>query len=58
MNKKSGQVVVEYVLLLLVAAGLALLISRTLISRNPDEPGIFTGKWQAMLQVIAQDLIP
>lgn len=58
MKKNSGQVVVEYILLLMVSAGLAILISKTLISRNPDEPGLFTSKWQQILQFIGNDVAP
>lgn len=50
-----GQVVVEYVLLLVVAVTIAALITSNLASRNPDEPGIIVAKWHKILEVIGQD---
>lgn len=55
MNRK-GQIVVEYVLLLVIAVGLAALLVSQLVSRNPDEPGIVVSKWQAILKVIGDDV--
>ena len=57
-NKKlnaRGQVVVEYVLLLIVAVGIAALITSLIASRNPDEPGIIVAKWHEILKTIGSD---
>ena len=53
---ERGQIIVEYVLLLVIAVGAATLIVSQLVSRDPDEPGIIIGKWQQILTVIGQDL--
>lgn len=50
-----GQVVVEYVLLLIVAVGIAALITSLIASRNPDEPGIIVAKWHEILKTIGSD---
>lgn len=55
MNKK-GQIVVEYVLLLVIAVSLAALLISQLVSRNPDSPGLLINKWQSILKVIADDI--
>lgn len=55
MNKK-GQIVVEYVLLLVIAVSLAALLISQLVSRNPDSPGLLITKWQSILKVIADDI--
>ena len=52
---QSGQIIVEYLLLLLVAVAVAALLVNGLVSRNPDSPGIIIKKWQQILQVIGSD---
>ncbi len=54
MNQR-GQIVVEYVLLLIIAVALAYLLISKMVSRNPDNPGFFVTKWQSMLTVIGAD---
>lgn len=55
MNQK-GQIVVEYVLLLLVAVSVSAILVSNLVSRNPDDPGILVAKWHAILNTIGEDL--
>lgn len=55
MNNR-GQIVVEYVLLLVIAVGLAALLTRQLVSRSTDDAGIITAKWNAILTAIGNDL--
>lgn len=55
INKNSGQVVIEYILLLVVVVSLGAIIIRDLVSRNPDEPGILVAKWQSIIKTIADD---
>jgi sensor histidine kinase regulating citrate/malate metabolism len=54
-KRESGQVFIEYILLLLVAFSLAALIIRQVVSLNPDDPGFLVSKWQAILEQIASD---
>ena len=54
MNKK-GQVVVEYVLLLVIAVTISAFLVSQLASRNSDEPGIIVSKWHQILSVIGDD---
>jgi hypothetical protein len=55
IQRESGQVVLEYVLLLVIVASLGAFILRSAVSRNPDEPGFLVDKWQKVLETIAQD---
>jgi hypothetical protein len=52
---QSGQIVVEYVLMLIIGVGLAMLITSTMVSRNPDDPGFLVQKWLLILQTIGED---
>ena len=55
VKNRSGQVVIEYILLLVLVTGLGAVIIKGLVSRNADEPGILVAKWQRILETIAQD---
>lgn len=54
-RRQSGQIVVEYVLLLLVAVGVATLITKLLVSRNPEDPGVVTGAWSRVINAVGKD---
>ncbi|MFS4460774.1 hypothetical protein [Bdellovibrio sp. HCB2-146] len=55
MNQR-GQIVVEYVLLLVIAVGLAALLVSQLVNRDPDNPGVLVSKWHKILMVIGDDV--
>lgn len=52
---QRGQVIIEYILLLLVALGLATMIMKSVVSRNPEEPGFLMKRWHEMLKQVAAD---
>lgn len=52
---QSGQIVVEYLLLLVVAVGLATLITKTMINRDESNPGIVLSAWRDLLTAIGSD---
>lgn len=52
---ERGQIVVEYVLLLVVGVTVAILITSTMVSRNPDRPGFLIRKWMDILKLIGDD---
>ncbi|HVK62345.1 MAG TPA: hypothetical protein VM432_12380 [Bdellovibrionales bacterium] len=54
-QNESGQIVVEYVLLLLVAVSIAAVITRSMISSDPDSPGFVISAWTALLNEIGAD---
>lgn len=55
IRQRRGQVVVEYVLLMIITASIAALLVKGLASRNPDNPGVLLSKWCQLLEAIAQD---
>lgn len=55
IQKNAGQVVIEYILLLVVVSSLGAIIIRDLVSRNPDEPGLLVAKWHSIIRTIAED---
>ena len=55
MNQK-GQIVVEYVLLLVIAVGLAALLMSQLVDRDPDSPGVLVARWHQILQAVGNDI--
>jgi hypothetical protein len=56
-NGASGQVAVEYVLLLIVGVTIAGLIISLVVSRNPDSPGFIITKWMEIIQMIGGDVV-
>lgn len=55
MNQK-GQIVVEYVLLLVVAVSISAMLVSNLVSRDPDNPGLLSSKWHSILMTIGDDV--
>ncbi|HPI41477.1 MAG TPA: hypothetical protein PLJ21_11775 [Pseudobdellovibrionaceae bacterium] len=57
MKNNRGQIVVEYLLLLVVGVALAALLIKQLASRDPENPGMIVQKWNSILQTIGDDII-
>lgn len=55
INQK-GQVLVEYMLLLLISVSLATLLVTKLISRKDGSEGIIINSWNKMLKTLGNDL--
>jgi hypothetical protein len=55
VSDERGQIVLEYVLLLVIAVGVAALITSTMVSRNPNSPGFLVKKWFEMIKTIGAD---
>ncbi len=55
IKNRSGQVVIEYILLLVLVTSLGAVIIKGLVSRNIDEPGILVAKWHSIIKTIAED---
>lgn len=55
MRNQRGQIVLEYVLLLVVAVAMAALLTTTLVSRNPESTGMIVLKWYQIIQTIGAD---
>lgn len=57
LNNQSGQIVLEYILLLVISVGLAMAISKGLVGRNAESPGVITGAWSNVVSAIGNDVI-
>lgn len=55
LRSDRGQVVVEYVLLLIVSVTLAFIIAKFMVGRDPGNPGFVIKTWQGIVQEIGRD---
>ena len=55
VRSQRGQIVIEYVLLIVLGTSLAMLITTTVVSRNPDSPGFLVKKWFDIINTIGAD---
>jgi hypothetical protein len=53
---QSGQIVVEYILLLCVAVAVAALITKTMVSTDKDNPGFVLSAWKNIVHTIGSDM--
>ena len=56
LRSQAGQIVVEYVLLMVIAVSLSALIVRQLGSRDTDNPGVLVEKWHSIQVEIGKDV--
>lgn len=56
-TSESGQIAVEYILLVALSVSIAVLIISLVVSRNPESPGFIMAKWRQIIEVIATDPI-
>lgn len=56
IGNRRGQIVVEYILLLLVAVTVAAVLIRGLASRSESDPGIIVERWLKVQEEIGSDL--
>ena len=56
LGQNRGQLVVEYVLLIFMVVVLCALMTRLLVSRNPEDQGVIITKWSQLLEMVGQDL--
>ena len=54
-DRQSGQIVVEYILVLIVAVALAFVIVRGFINREEGNEGLVIQAWMRMLGAIGSD---
>ncbi len=57
-KNQQGQIVVEYLLLMVVVVSIAAVITKTFVARsdNPSEQGMVIKGWNKMIQFIGNDL--
>jgi hypothetical protein len=54
-RQDTGQIVVEYVLLMIVAVALSALVMRSCVSRQEDQAGMIIQLWDTMVRTIGAD---
>jgi len=55
LANRRGQIVVEYVLLLVIGVALAFLITTQMVSRSESSPGFLVRKWVSIITAIGAD---
>ncbi|MBX2987267.1 MAG: hypothetical protein KF802_05155 [Bdellovibrionaceae bacterium] len=55
-SSQSGQIVIEYILLLVVAVAISAILVRGLASRSESSPGIVVERWKAIQKEIGEEL--
>lgn len=57
LRSDSGQIVLEYILLLVISVAAATYMTKRLVGRNPDDPGVITTAWSQINSTIGSDII-
>ena len=52
---QRGQIIVEYVLLLIIIVAVAVILTDTLVSRDEGSPGILIERWDRIIRFIGED---
>jgi hypothetical protein len=55
-KNRRGQILVEYLLLMVIAVGLATLMTKQLVNRSETKPGIIINAWNKILVNIGKDI--
>lgn len=55
-KNKSGQVLIEYLLLMVIAIGCVTLLTKQLVDRNSSSPGMIIKAWDGILKNIGRDI--
>ncbi|MCB0378971.1 MAG: hypothetical protein KDD33_10800 [Bdellovibrionales bacterium] len=56
IGQNSGQIIVEYILLITISVAIATLLTTLLVGRGEGRSGIIINKWGQLLQIVAEDI--
>lgn len=56
-KREGGQVIIEYILLMVIVVGIAAVIVKGVIHRGKDEPGFLIQAWSDMVKTIGEDCV-
>jgi len=56
VRQNSGQLLVEYVLLIFVVVVIASLLTKSLVGRGEGSSGLIINKWSQMIEMVGADL--
>lgn len=57
LRKDSGQIVLEYILLLTISVGIATYLTKQLVGKDPEDAGIVTSMWGQINSAIGADIM-
>lgn len=55
-RNRRGQVLVEYLLLMVIAIGCVTIMTKALVNRSTENPGMIIRAWDGILKSISNDL--
>lgn len=55
LASERGQIVVEYVLLVVIGVAVAAIYTSAIVSRDPSSPGFLVRKWYQIVNTIGAD---
>ena len=56
IRQNRGQIIVEYILLIIISVSIATLLTSLLVGRSEGSSGVIINKWGELLQMIAEDV--
>lgn len=56
VKNNKGQILVEYLLLMVIVIGCATLLTKSLVNRSDSNPGMIIKVWDGIIKNIANDL--
>lgn len=57
LRSDSGQIVLEYILLLVISVSVATYLTKKLVGKDPEDAGIVTSAWAQINSAIGADII-
>lgn len=55
-KNKKGQVLIEYLLLMVIAIGCVTILTKSLVNREDANPGLIIKAWDKMIKTIGEDI--
>jgi hypothetical protein len=55
-KRESGQIIIEYILLMIVVVGIAAVIVKGVIKRDKSDPGFLIQAWSDLVKTIGDDV--
>lgn len=57
LRHDSGQIILEYILLLVISVSVATYLTKKLVGKDPEDAGIVTSAWSQINSAIGADII-
>lgn len=56
LKREGGQIIIEYILLMVIVVGIAAVIVRGVVHRDKSDPGFLIQAWNELVQTIGADM--